>query len=321
MVPGIGRHQAAGSRGGTEDRTIHHRVDHDTGGTPSLPSPHNRFSSQKPSMVEPAPTAALTVCESAARAGGRVLLEWVGRFQARHKGPRDLVTEADYASQREIRRIVSATFPDHGFVGEEADDGAGQPPPVVAGHGGRGLRWIVDPLDGTTNYVHGFPAWCVSIALARDDELLAATIYDPLRDECFTAAAGAGAKLNGTAIRAAATTDPSEAVVALSFPPHVTSDSPSVADFLAVLPAVHSVRRTGSTALNLAWLACGRLHAFWARRIACWDAAAGFLIVRESGGSVARFGDRGPTVSLDDPAFVASCTPDLLAAIGRLLAH
>ncbi len=271
-------------------------------------------------MTAPAPAAALTVCEAAARAGGRVLLDWVGRFAARHKGPRDLVTEADYASQREIRRIVGEAFPDHGFVGEEADDGAGQPPPGNPGHGGCGLRWIVDPLDGTTNYVHGFPAWCVSIALAHDDQLLAATIYDPLRDECFTAAAGAGARLNGEPIRAAAATEPAEAVVALSFPPHVTSDGPAVADFLAVLPAVHSVRRTGSTALNLAWLASGRLHAFWARRIACWDAAAGFLIVREAGGGVARFGGDGDeVVPLDDPAFVAACTPDLLAAMQRLL--
>ncbi len=270
-----------------------------------------------PSSPAPDP---LAVCEAAARAGGSVLLDWIGRFEAKQKGPRDLVTEADFASQREIRRVVAAAFPEHGFVGEEADAGVLQPAANAAGHSGSGTRWIVDPLDGTTNYVHGFPAWCVSIALARGDDLLAATIFDPLRDECFTARAGGGAAVNGRPIRAAEVRAAEEAVVALSFPPEVAAGSPAIADFLAVLPAVHSVRRTGSTALNLAWLACGRLHAFWARRIACWDAAAGFLIVREAGGSVGRFGDGGPVVPLDEPAFVAACTPELLAAIRGLLA-
>ncbi len=261
----------------------------------------------------------LNVCEAAARAGGGVLLDWVGRFQATSKGPRDLVTEADFASQREIRRIVGEAFPTHGFVGEEADAGIGQPPAGTPGHAGSGIRWIVDPLDGTTNYVHGFPAWCVSIALAEGDKILVATVFDPLRGECFTARAGGGAFLNGEPIRTAAVRDPAEAIVALSFPPQVVPDSPAVADFLAVLPKVHSVRRTGSTAINLAWLACGRLHAFWARRIACWDAAAGFLIVREAGGQVGGFAAGATNVPLDDPAFVAASTPQLLAAMRDLL--
>jgi myo-inositol-1(or 4)-monophosphatase len=268
----------------------------------------------------PAPTSPdpLAVSEAAARAGGAVLLDWVGRFRATSKGPRDLVTEADFASQREIRRIIAAAFPDHGFVGEEADAGVAQPAPGAAGHSGAGTRWIVDPLDGTTNYVHGFPAWCVSIALARGDEILAATIFDPVRGECFTARAGGGAFLDGAPIRTADVREPGEALAALSFPPQVAADAPAVADFLRILPQVHSVRRTGSTALNLAWLACGRLHAFWARRIACWDAAAGFLIVREAGGEVGGF--TAASVPLDDPAFVAASTPDLLAAMRRILA-
>jgi myo-inositol-1(or 4)-monophosphatase len=263
----------------------------------------------------------LAVCEAAARAGGAVLLDWVGRFEAKQKGPRDLVTEADLASQREIRRIVGAAFPEHGFVGEEADAGAAQPAAGSSGHSGSGTRWIVDPLDGTTNYVHGFPAWCVSVALASGNDLLAATVFDPLRGECFTARAGGGAFLDGRPIRVAEVTAAADALVALSFPPHVAADTAAVADFLAVLPAVHSVRRTGSTALNLAWLGCGRLHAFWARRIACWDAAAGFLIVREAGGSICGFADGRATVPLDDPAFVAACTPDLLAAVRGLMAR
>lgn len=262
------------------------------------------------------------VCEAAARAGGVVLREWLGRFSVSQKGPRDLVTEADHAAQREIRRIVLDAFPGHGFVGEEDDGGGPRPAAGVAGHSGTGLRWIVDPLDGTSNYVHGFPAYCVSVALAEDDDLLVGTIYDPLRDECFSARRGAGATLDGRPARVAPTTDPGEAIAAISFPPRVTADAPAVADFLAVLPHVHSVRRTGSTALNLAWLACGRLHAFWVRRIACWDVAAGMLLVREAGGAVGPFvaGTRcGGIPPLDDPALVAACTPALLEAIRGML--
>jgi myo-inositol-1(or 4)-monophosphatase len=261
----------------------------------------------------------LAVCEAAARAGGRVLEEWVGRFKATSKGPRDLVTEADHASQREIRRIVLGAFPTHGFVGEEGDADGPPPPPGHAGHSGSGVRWIVDPLDGTTNYVHGFPAYCVSVALADGDDVLVAAIYDPERDECFTARSGGGAWLDGAAISGARVTDPAEAVTAVSFPAQVVPESPAVADFLAVLPRVHSVRRTGSTALNLAYLACGRLHAFWVRRIACWDAAAGILIAREAGCTVGSFVGGPDVIPLDDPGFIAASTPELLASMRAVL--
>jgi len=271
------------------------------------------------------PGNVLAVCEAAARAGGRVLLDWVGRFGVSNKGPRDLVTEADLASQREIRRIVLEAFPDHAFIGEESlpehtDDkgpSAGQraaaPTPT----------WMVDPLDGTSNYVHGFPAWCVSVALTLGDEIIAGTVYDPVREECFTAQRGAGASLNGKAIHVSGCVLISDALVALSFPPHVSPESVAVADFLAVVPHVHSARRTGSTAINLAWLACGRLDAFWVRRIACWDVAAGLLIFREAGGCLGGFAD-GPAslewVSLDNPAFIAASTPELLAELRTRLA-
>jgi myo-inositol-1(or 4)-monophosphatase len=272
------------------------------------------------------PPRALAVCEKAARAGGRVLLDWVGRFAVSTKGPRDLVTEADVASQREIRRILLGGFPDHGFIGEES----------LPEHAGDGLtgrpdagppryRWVVDPLDGTSNYVHGFPAWCVSVALAFGDEILVGAVHDPLRDECFTAERGGGARLNGRPIAVAGTASLADSLVAISFPPHVEADSPPIADFLAVLPRVHSIRRSGSTALNLAWLACGRLDGFWVRRIACWDMAAGMLLVREAGGSVVGFA-RGriassPTaaIPLDDPAFIATCTPQVLAELSSVL--
>ena len=278
--------------------------------------------------VPPAiPDHALETCEEAARAGGRVLLDWVGRFGVSNKGPRDLVTEADVASQREIRRILLGRFPDHGFVGEEslpehASDGrldraANEPPR---------LRWVVDPLDGTSNYVHGFPAWCVSIALALGDEILVGTVHDPQRDECYTAQLGGGASLNGRPITVARTPNLAESLVAISFPPHVDPGAPAINDFLNVLPRVHSVRRSGSTAINLAWLACGRLDAFWVRRIACWDMAAGLLLVREAGGSVVGFSQGriaaspAEAIPLDDPAFIAACSPQVLAELTAVLA-
>ena len=271
-------------------------------------------------MTVAAASDPLPVAEAAARAGGRVLRDWVGRFAVAAKGPRDLVTEADHASQREIRRIVAAAFPDHGFVGAEDDGGAARPPTATAGHSGSGRRWIVDPLDGTSNYVHGFPFYCVSIALADGDAIECGAIYDPVRDECFTARRGGGAWLDGRPIRCPAVVDPAEALAGVSFPPHVAPQSAAVADFIAVLPHVHSVRRTGSTALNLAYLACGRLHAFWARRIACWDVAAGLLIAREAGAAVEPFSGGAAAIPLDDPAFLAAATPQLLASLRRMLA-
>jgi len=261
----------------------------------------------------------LTVCEAAARAAGRVLQDWVGRFGVSSKGPRDLVTEADFAAQREVRRVVRAAFPEHGFVGEEAESGAGQPASGQAGHAGSGTRWIVDPLDGTTNYVHGFPAYCVSIALAVDDALEVGVIFDPVRGECFTARRGGGAFLDGRPIRVPAVGALEDAIVAVSFPPQVAAESAAVADFLAVVPRAHSIRRTGSTAINLAYLACGRLHAFWARQIACWDAAAGLLIAREAGATVEPFSAPGIEVPLDDPAFIVTSTPRLMAELRATL--
>jgi myo-inositol-1(or 4)-monophosphatase len=266
------------------------------------------------------PANALAICEAAARAGGRVLLDWVGRFGVSNKGPRDLVTEADLASQREIRRIVMEAFPDHGFIGEESlPEDAGNGPPAGQPSATRpAYRWMVDPLDGTSNYVHGFPAWCVSVALTIGDEILVGAIHDPQRDECFTAQLGVGAWLNGKPVAVSRCLLLSDALVALSFPPHTTADSVAVADFLAVVPHVHSARRTGSTAINLAWLACGRLDAFWVRRIACWDVAAGLLIFREAGGSITGFGDgavAGAAIPLDQPAFIAASTPELLAEL------
>lgn len=256
------------------------------------------------------------VCEAAARAGGELLRDWVGRFSVSTKGPRDLVTEADLASQREIRRITREAFPDYGFLGEETlEDSA---PAAAAGS----PRWIVDPLDGTTNYVHGLPCYCVSVALAVDDEILVGVIYDPVSGECFTATAGGGAWLDGRRIEVSGATEPIDSLVAVSIPAQADAQSLAVADFLAILTSVHSIRRSGSSALNLAYLACGRIDAFWARRIAAWDIAAGLLLVREAGGATAPLrhpgqppAEAGETIPLESPAFIATASPQLLVAI------
>jgi len=258
------------------------------------------------------------LAETAARAGGEVLRDWQGRFRISKKGPKDLVTEADIAAQRTIREILLGRHPDHGFIGEEGEA-------VV---GGPAVRWMVDPLDGTSNYVHGFPAYCVSVALASGDTVLAGAIYDPVADECFTASRGGGASLDGRVLRTATPANLSDALVAVSFPPHVGADSQAVADFLAIIPHVHSVRRTGSTAINLAYLAAGRLDGFWVRRIACWDVAAGLLIAAEAGATIrpCRHADDRPgsprrqQVSLERPAFVAAATREIAEELDSLLA-
>jgi len=269
----------------------------------------------------------LEACERAAREGGRVLGTWMGRFGVENKGPRDLVTEADRESQRAIRELLLGEFPDHAFVGEEGDDvragGSGQ---SAAAGGVPPLTWFVDPLDGTTNYVHGYPAYCVSIALFRGDTPLVATVYDPVAEECFVAAAGHGARCNGRPIRVSGTVELTESLVAVSFPAHTSVESVAVADFLAILPLVRSVRRSGSTALNLAWLASGRLDAFWARRIQSWDVAAGFLLVSEAGGTLGRFAidaasPPGPSViPMAEPSFIAAASIPLLERLQRVFA-
>jgi myo-inositol-1(or 4)-monophosphatase len=142
----------------------------------------------------------LTVCEQAARAAGQVLLDWQGKFAVHEKGPSDLVTDADFAAQECITDVILGKFPDHVLLGEESDLAAQQ----ASRAANDGYRWIVDPLDGTNNYVHSLPCFAVSIALEHQGQLLCGTIYDPVADECFTAAQGLGAKLNGKTIHASA---------------------------------------------------------------------------------------------------------------------
>lgn len=251
----------------------------------------------------------LQACQEAVRVGGAVLMEWRGKFNAREKGPADLVTEADFASQERIRELLLSRFPEHGFLGEE--DGTD-----IAPRDGR-HRWIVDPLDGTVNYVHGVPNFAVSVALECEGRIIAGAIYDPSLDECFTAEAGGGAFLNGIPIRTSGTTQLTEALVVASFPAGIQEGHPEIERFVRALVATQSLRRTGSAALNLSYLAAGRFDAYWATTTKIWDIAAGFLILSEAGGSLAT--PEGGEVELAKPRFVAAATPQLQQALRACL--
>lgn len=230
------------------------------------------------------PPELLRVCELAARAGAEQLLTWRGKFQTREKAPRDLVTDADYASERAVRGVIAEHFPDHGILGEEA--------PAME-QLERPYCWVVDPLDGTINYAHGLPCYGVSVAVAHRGKVLAGVVFDPERNECFSAAAGSGATLNGRAIETTNVQAVEEALVAVSFPPRLDDESLDLRAFMKVGPVCQAMRRTGSAALNLAYVACGRLDAHWAHAIHPWDAAAGVLLVAEAGGAVSA-ADGGP---------------------------
>ena len=264
----------------------------------------------------------MRVCEAAVRAGGQVVQDWAGRFDVRKKGPADLVTQADFASQEVVRRTVLTAFPGHCLLGEEAEPtcAAGVSPAQAAETAApqREYRWIVDPLDGTTNYVHGVPHYCVSLALERNGRLLVGAVYDPILDECFTAIEGRGARLNGQPIHASGVTALSESLAAVGFPPIVQPDAPDLRLFLELLPRCQAIRRTGSTALNLCYVAAGRFDLYGAYSARAWDVAAGVLLVREAGGRVTS--PDGGEFSLEEARFLAAATPELHARLREIAA-
>ena len=205
-----------------------------------------------------------------------------------YKGDVDLVTEADRASEALIRQRLAERFPEHGVYGEEGTRER------LTGE----YRWYVDPLDGTTNFAHGFPVFCVVLGLERrvaglaeeaDGEMVAGVIYDPLRDECFMAERGRGAWLNGRRIAVSKTKALQEALTATGFPSHKRHRSPNVHFYQEFTLRSHGVRRAGSAALDLAYVACGRLDGYWEFKLNPWDTSAGYLLVEEAGGTVTHF--------------------------------
>ncbi len=208
-----------------------------------------------------------------AREAGQVLLAHRGAgFEL--KGEHDLVTAADRASEQLVVRHLRERFPEHGIVAEE---------------GGRAelgaeMRWYVDPLDGTTNFAHGYPAWNVTLALARRGEVIAGVVYDPLNRELFAAERGAGARLNGAPMHVSKAGVLNDALVATGFPSRKRHQNVNIHFYYQVAMMTHGVRRGGSAALDLAYTACGRLEAFWEFGLNPWDMAAGTLLVEEAGG-------------------------------------
>lgn len=227
-------------------------------------------------------------------------MDWVGRFDVREKGPADLVTQADLASQQAIREFVLGQFPDHAFLGEE-DEGVSC--------GDAEYVWIVDPLDGTTNYVHQNPQFAVSVALVKGADVIVGTVLDPSSGECFTAQRGAGAFLNGKPISVSSIESLSEALVAISFSAKVDVGSPQIPVFLEILTQAQAIRRTGSAALNLAGVACGRFDAYWATNNKPWDVAAGLLLVEEAGG--VNITPEGGAIDVMAPRLAVAATAEL----------
>jgi myo-inositol-1(or 4)-monophosphatase len=226
-------------------------------------------------------SANLNVMMKTARKSGRALLKDFGeveQLQVSTKGPGDFVTRADRAAEQMIREDLLHARPSYGFLGEEGREIEGEDPT---------RRWIVDPLDGTTNFLHGLPHWAVSIALEHKGQIVAGVIYDPVKDEMFYAEKGGGAWLNESRLRVSGRHKLIESIFATGLPFAGRADLPeTLQDLARLLPACAGVRRFGAAALDLAYVAAGRYDGFWERGLKSWDMAAGLVIVREAGGIV-----------------------------------
>ena len=247
------------------------------------------------------------VAEQACRIGGEILLDWADKFSVSEKSRANLVTEADFASQKAIHDFIGQKFPDHGYLGEEGLD---QP-------GSSDFKWIIDPLDGTTNYVHGFPYYAVSIGLALKDELVVGAIFDPNQKEMFLASKNNGATVNGKKMSVSDIDSIPDAMAVASLPVGVDEKDPAIERFLRVLPKSRSLQRTGSAALNLAYVAAGRVDAFWSSSLNPWDQAAGVVLVQESGGTVTKM-DNGE-FSVFEPDLLATNGTDLHPSLSKML--
>ncbi len=217
--------------------------------------------------------AVTEVAIAAARAGGAVLRESYGRVRSvRYKGEIDLVTEVDLRSERTITKLVRARFPTHRILAEEGTPGGDDP----------AHRWVIDPLDGTTNYAHGLPVFCVSVGYELEGRVAVGVIYDPNLDELFVARAGGGATLNDRPLAVSETEDLRRALLTTGFPYDRARVPAAVAQFGALSTRAQAVRRIGSAALDLAWMAAGRFDAYWEAVVSPWDVAAGWLIATEA---------------------------------------
>ena len=211
-----------------------------------------------------------------AREAGDLLMEHFGKVDIEYKGEVDVVTAADRESEKLIVERLTKLWPDHDLMGEEG----------ARRTSGSDYRWYIDPLDGTTNFAHGYPVFCVSIALECRGELIAGTVYDPTRREMFAAEKGSGAWLNDRAMRVSKTGRLAESLIATGFPSQKRHKNPNIHFYHHITLQTHGVRRAGSAAMDLAYTAAGRYDGYWEFNLNPWDTAAGVLIVSEAGGIV-----------------------------------
>lgn len=214
---------------------------------------------------------------------GKALLEKFGRkLNVSKKGEINLVTEADLASEKMIVERIRSHFPKHTILAEESGE-------TVICDNEQTWKWIIDPLDGTTNFAHGYPCFAVTIALEHKGEIVLGVTYDPTRNEVFAAEKGEGATLNGKKIKVSATKKLSDALIVTGFPYDFTKRKSVVENLLKLLFRARGVRRDGSAAIDLAYVACGRFDGFWEEGLNPWDVAAGYLLVKEAGGMVTHY--------------------------------
>ncbi|HLW87952.1 MAG TPA: inositol monophosphatase family protein [Terriglobales bacterium] len=231
-------------------------------------------------MTSTTRTDVISTAAQIAREAGALLMDHFHRHVAiEYKGDADLVTVADRKSEVLIRQRLREHWPSHDILGEEGG----------LQDTGSDYRWYVDPLDGTTNFAHGFPVFCVSMALEHKGKRVAGVIYDPTRDELFAAEQGSGAYLNHQRIHVSNTARLSESLVATGFPSHKRHKNPNIFFYHQITLRTHGVRRAGSAALDLCCVACGRFDGFWEFNLNPWDTAAGVLLVEEAGGKVSDF--------------------------------
>jgi len=248
----------------------------------------------------------IAIAVEAARTAGAIQRErYRSDFRVRNKGALDLVTEVDLACEEAIRSVLAHRAPGTAVLGEEEG---------LLGDGAD--RWIVDPLDGTTNYAHGYPVFCVSVAWEEDGAVRLGVVYDPLRDELFAAERGRGASCNGDPVRVSTVGTLARAVLATGFPYDRLTHPRNYAEFAALTQATQGVRRSGSAALDLAYVACGRLDGFWEPGLKPWDLAAGCLLVAEAGGLVTGYqGEDFTPYGADVVASNGAIHPLLLSAL------
>jgi myo-inositol-1(or 4)-monophosphatase len=256
-------------------------------------------------------SAVINVMVRAAEKAARGLVRDFGeveQLQVSRKGPADFVSAADTKAEAIIREELSKSRPDFGFLMEEGGEVAGRDP---------AHRWIIDPLDGTTNFLHGLPHWAISIALEKSGEIVAAVVYEPVHDELFWAEKGQGAFVNHQRLRVSARRQLSDAVIACGAPFRGHGDHALfLAEIQKVMPEVAGIRRWGAASLDLAYLAAGRYDAFWERGLSPWDSAAGVLMVSEAGGFVAEIeGGRNPIFSKS----IIAANAHLLEPLSKLL--